>query len=372
MKPRNLVIIAIASLSVFSCAGRVSGNTTIKGDFAGTSAPEDIRVIINEINLDTTITVDSSAGGFEIDVPTDVTCCGRLIVDGTDNIPFVPDGTVLSLSDSEDGYVLKSSAPKTSVNERLNAYISGMGGLADEFGRKSYDIQSRDLTEGEMGALIDKLYDSLITVVGDLNDKTFKENTDNYVAVEVLLNSADMYDDAQLSEKLDALSPKMQEHSVAKEFREIINVKSKTAVGQKFVDFEVVQDPSNPDGSKVKLSDYAGKGKYLLVDFWASWCGPCRREIPNLKAVYEKYHGPEFDILGVAVWDKPADSKTAAKELEMPWNLILNAQKVPTDIYGVEGIPFIMLIGPDGVILNRNLRGDAIEAEVAKYVKPVK
>lgn len=134
--------------------------------------------------------------------------------------------------------------------------------------------------------------------------------------------------------------------------------------GEFFTDFTVTQ----PDSTQVNLSDYVGKGKYILVDFWASWCGPCRREIPNIKNVYEQYAGEDFDVLSVAVWDKPEDTAAAAAELEVNWNQIVDAQKIPTDIYGIEGIPHIILFGPDGTIIKRNLRGEAIEGTVAQYV----
>ena len=143
----------------------------------------------------------------------------------------------------------------------------------------------------------------------------------------------------------------------------MVTARKATAEGVKFTDFEV-------KGSK--FSDYVGKGKYILVDFWASWCGPCKAEVPYLKNVYEKYAGKDFDILGVAVWDKDKATEKAIKDLSLPWNQIINAQSIPTDLYGIQGIPHIILISPDGTILKRNLRGADIEAEVAKYVQPVK
>lgn len=126
-----------------------------------------------------------------------------------------------------------------------------------------------------------------------------------------------------------------------------------TAVGQKFTDFT--------DASGVKLSDFAGMGKYTLVDFWASWCGPCRREIPNIKGLYDKYNG-KMNFVGVAVWDKPEDTQKAIDELKMPWPIMQGTQNwtEPTDLYGISGIPHIMLIDPEGKIVARQLAGNQL------------
>ncbi len=139
-----------------------------------------------------------------------------------------------------------------------------------------------------------------------------------------------------------------------------VSMVTSTQEGAMFTDFEAVQ----PDGSVAKLSDYVGKGKYILVDFWASWCGPCKREIPNIKAAWNKYKGDKFDVLSVAVWDKPEDTAKAAEEHGVVWNQIVNAQKTPTDIYGIEGIPHLILFGPDGTIVKRGdaLRGEGLDA----------
>ena len=135
-------------------------------------------------------------------------------------------------------------------------------------------------------------------------------------------------------------------------------------VGEMFRDFTVVQDPASPEKSTVKFSDYVGKGKYILVDFWASWCPPCRAEIPVVGEVYKKYAGENFDVLSVAVSDKPEDSKQAARELGVTWNSIINAQRIPGDLYGIRYIPQIMLFGPDGKLIAYDLREEGIEAAV--------
>ena len=146
-----------------------------------------------------------------------------------------------------------------------------------------------------------------------------------------------------------------------------IQVQNRTAPGQPFTDYTIAG--GNPDGSDVKLSDYVGQGKYILLDHWASWCGPCKAEIPNIKKTWEAFHGDRFDVVSIAVSDKRADTEAALAQLDMPWPQILDAQRIPLELYGVNAIPHLILFAPDGTILQRGLRGeqiyDAVEAALS-------
>lgn len=150
---------------------------------------------------------------------------------------------------------------------------------------------------------------------------------------------------------------------IQKEIAEI-NQSRKMAPGQPFIDFE----GEDVNGNKVKLSDYVGKGKYVIVDFSASWCGPCKEEMPNLANIYNTYKHTNFDMVTVMVWDKLEASKKMLKEFDVNWKSIVNVGMKPMELYGFSGIPRIILFAPDGTIVHNELRGDLIKAKLQEVL----
>ncbi len=134
--------------------------------------------------------------------------------------------------------------------------------------------------------------------------------------------------------------------------------------GQKFTDFEM------PDttGTVRRLSDYVGQGKYTLVDFWGSWCGPCRAEMPNVRALYEKYHAMGFNVVGVSLDNRRESWLKAIHDMQLPWPQLSDLKAwncAAANLYGISGIPCTLLIGPDGIIIAQNLRGEDLAARLS-------
>ncbi|MFV0365313.1 MAG: redoxin domain-containing protein [Mangrovibacterium sp.] len=124
-----------------------------------------------------------------------------------------------------------------------------------------------------------------------------------------------------------------------------------------------------PDGTAVSLSDF--RGKYVLLDFWASWCGPCRKENPNVLAAYKKFNSKNFDILAVSLDKDKAKWEEAIEKDGLPWTHVSDLkfwQSEAAALYGVKSIPASFLIDPNGVIVAKNLRGAELEKKLAELL----
>ena len=251
-----------------------------------------------------------------------------------------------------------------SHEEKKAAFIQEVESIEEGFNQLIMEVYADStLTDIEKNDKVNAAYEEAIAKYIEVNRNAIEKNRDNDIAVQALSYIYGELTNKEILEYVDMLSPQMQQDSSVVKIAEGARKALLTEEGAKFLDFTI----EDSDGQSVSFSDYVGKGKYVLVDFWASWCGPCKREIPNIRAAYEKYGPKGLEVLSVAVWDKPEDTKAAAAEHGVVWSQIINAQQIPTDLYGIRGIPQIMLFGPDGTILKRDLRGEGIEAELAKY-----
>lgn len=371
MKRSLLPIILAAFILLAACEQKPSSVTKISGTVPEGDSIENVAIMTwVEITPDSVaqraVFVPVVDGRFEAEIPT---CISEIssIRGSMRSIPFVADGTSLT---ADLGTPLITSSSKKGVHSRYTDYIKAGEAIIDEMDEKAAPLKPRHEAGEDVRQETLALQEEYIQRCTDMIMKTIAANHDNAVGAEALSDLNDFCKDFDLlSRAARMLSDRIQKNSTASRTISSIERHAATAVGNKFIDFEVVQDPEHPETSTVRLSDYVGHGKYILADFWASWCGPCRADIPVLKYIYEKYRGERFEIVGIAVHDQPEATLAAAEELDIPWPLILNANTPQTKLYGINGIPHTILFDPDGIILAKDLHGHALDAVLEKYLE---
>ena len=204
-----------------------------------------------------------------------------------------------------------------------------------------------------------------------LNEIVYKHielNSANKIG-EYLFPNYNDYLSIEQQQTLIAMMPEVTlQNKQIKRIVEHINVLNKTAVGKPFIDFEM----QTPDGKTMKLSDIVSKNKYTLVDFWASWCVPCRSEMPNVIEAYNEFHEKGLAIVGISVDNNENAWKNSIKEWGMPWihlSDLKGTDNVAATLYGIRSIPSTILIAQDGTIVAKNLRAGAIKEKLLELLK---
>lgn len=205
--------------------------------------------------------------------------------------------------------------------------------------------------------------DSIYAAYNDLVARYVAENADNPFGQQLFMSMAYDMELPQYDEYL-AKYPALAQSARVQNLRTMLANRAETSEGKKYKDFAVTYN-----GTTKRLSDYVGPDHYTIVDFWASWCGPCIRQVKVLKELYDEYADKGLRFLSVAVWDEPENTLKAIESHQINWDQIIDAQSIPTELYGISGIPCIILIAPDGTIVSRGKQSDELKADVAKAMQ---
>ena len=269
-----------------------------------------------------------------------------------------------------------------SSEEVLAGFQADLKTWEEEYGESAKQVrEDATLDDAQKAEKIDALQEDIIGKLSDAGRKLLnKYYADTLVAPAVLGEVAYYLDDDELSAIFAKMPESVKADKTVARLIESNTARLATAVGSKFTDFTVdhvagVDKDGNPIYVQKSLSDFVGQGKVMLVDFWSPWCPPCKAEIPNIKAVWEKYHGDDFDVLSVAVWEESRkmdwhNTIDTAAVYGMQWLQLNNGHREPASLYGIDGIPHMILFDKDGTILKRgdDLRGAATEKAVAEVL----
>ena len=248
-------------------------------------------------------------------------------------------GNISIKSDAEDAQVRHTTG--TPANDASDAYSA---------------------TTDERREAIEKEFEQLTLT-------TIDNNRDNFFGVVLMPNRAYELSGQETLDEIAKFSPEMQQTKELTELKTSAEQKLKTDVGQPYID--IVQN--NAEGEPVSLKSVIDNpaNKYTLVDFWASWCGPCMGEVPHLKKTYEEFHKKGFEIFGVSFDSKAEDWTEAVEKNGMDWihvSALSGFDNQAAEDYAVRGIPSNFLIDGQGTIVARNLRGEALYEKISELL----
>ena len=324
----------LAAAAAFFCASAQAAPYHVVAPMSD----DDEGAMVYLVNYDTgqridSVLVDQGSAEFrgEIDEPV----LARLLLDGQRYATFILEegGTAINKERNATGSML---------NDRLNAITDEINNLGLKF-RAATSEQEQQAIYADYNKLLDAALD---------------ENADNPIGYYLFLDKAGGLSRSEFAEAI-AKYPAMARYERVKRYQQSFDRQEATAEGKPFTDFEIEYN-----GTTHRLSDVVGHGDYVLVDYWASWCGPCIRQTAVIKDIYNEYKDKGLKVLGVAVWDEPDATLAAIEKHQLPWECWLNGQSIPTDLYGIMGIPCIILYGPDGTILSRDKQSDELKAAV--------
>lgn len=346
---KKLLFVALAATTMYGC-GSGSGYTV-----SGKLSAELLGDSVYLLNMDRTVIASAAADSFgeftienEIEVPT------TALLAGGDMQPFMmmflENGDINISTNAEGGY----TASGTTSND-----------IKNDVDAKLLEITDAYKALGEGAAPMQE--DSLELIFSNLITNAVAENMDNIYGVNLFVSqefSNMPIADAKIL--MDKFPAELQQTPQLVTLRERVVILEKTEIGQPYTDINLL----DVDGKELPLSSVVGAGKWVLLDFWATWCPPCIKEIPFLLADYKEFKDRGFDIYGVSL-DRNADAwKEYIKEHTLVWPNVLNSSdSSATKDYAVQSIPTNLLISPEGIIVAKNLRGEALKEKLVELLK---
>ncbi|KXX71665.1 hypothetical protein AVL50_05170 [Flammeovirga sp. SJP92] len=260
----------------------------------------------------------------------------------------------LKVENSGEFFKITGSKENDQLNELKKMY--------DSFSEKGSELQQEYATSENKEAVLEK-FKKLQDDQKEAVKAMLKKMDGAYVTLVALNFIQDKEGSFEaISETIEKLEAKFPQDSLVMEVAKSYNALKATMVGSEAMPIAL----ASPEGKTIALESF--RGKYVMIDFWASWCRPCRMENPNVLKAYTKYKDKGFEVYGVSI-DRDAEAwKGAIAQDHISWTQVLDADGEVARQYGVEGIPFTLLLDQEGKIIAKNLRGDALEKKLEELL----
>ena len=357
------------TLLLISCNEKDSNNYTLEGNATGYE--DGTKVLVYDVveNQPKIIdTLEIASGKFSTTYPnTDGVEIKLLRVDGTrNNIIFFVENEPIKATIYKDS-LASSFVTGGKQNELYREFNNGMSSINKR--KQDLALAFRQAQQEQDGVLANELRNENQVLIGEersFKTKFVRENSNSIFSIMLLseLFGKEEISADEANQIISSLSPKMAKHTLVDDLKKTIEAKKKANVGGVAPDFSA----PTPTGEMLSLKDVLGK--YTIIDFWASWCRPCRMENPNVVKVYNKYHDKGLNIISVSL-DKANQKERWLKAIQddqMDWYHVSNLKFWQDPIakqYNVRSIPATFLLDEEGKIIDKNLRGPALEQRIA-------
>lgn len=303
------------------------------------------------------ITLPVTDGNFVWEAPITETQKITMIFPGRATYMFIEPGMMTVTGSRDSLEYLKITGSKT--NDEAIAYAGLIKPIEEQ--EELLSPQFGKLDAGREFQLEIKL-DSLLLEKRMIAGKYINAHPESAFSLHLVTDLARLGTYEEVSKEYYKLGKKVMLTSEGKRLTERLAILKRSAIGQKMIDFT----EKDEKGNKVNLAAYS-KGKYVLIDFWASWCGPCRKMIPNLIKTYQKLKGKQFEVLSISLDDRNDAWLKALEFIKMPWKQLWASKGWNSDLivyYGIQGIPATFLVDPNGKIVAKDLRGERLNAKL--------